>query len=433
MKHLIKATLLLLALLLPTLTHAHDIEVDGIYYYIIGTTAFVTYKGSSPSQYSNEYSGSVTIPATVTYNNKTYPVTFISYSAFRDCSNLTNINIPNSVTSIGSYAFSSCSSLTNINIPKSVTSIIGGAFAGCSNLTNINIPNSVTTIGYKAFNNCSGLTTINIPNSVTAIGYDAFSGTSWYDNQPDGLVYAGLVAYEYKGTKPEGTTITLKEGTKGIADFAFSNCSNLAAINIPNSVTYIGEGAFNNCSSLTTINIPNSVTYIGSYAFSGCSSLTTINIPNSVTAIGYDAFSGTSWYDNQPDGLVYAGLVAYEYKGTKPEGTTITLKEGTKGIADFAFSNCSNLAAINIPNSVTYIGEGAFSDCIHLNDLYCYATTPPKCCQSTFTNILSKTNSTTLHVPAASLAAYRAAPVWKDYKNIVGDADATNGHRNQSR
>ena len=317
MKHLIKATLLLLALLLPTLTHAHDIEVDGIYYYIIGTTAFVTYKGSSPSQYSNEYSGSVTIPATVTYNNKTYPVTFISYSAFRDCSNLTNINIPNSVTSIGSYAFSSCSSLTNINIPKSVTSIIGGAFAGCSNLTNINIPNSVTTIGYKAFNNCSGLTTINIPNSVTAIGYDAFSGTSWYDNQPDGLVYAGLVAYEYKGTKPEGTTITLKEGTKGIADYAFSNCS--------------------------------------------------------------------------------------------------------------------NLAAINIPNSVTYIGEGAFSDCIHLNDLYCYATTPPKCCQSTFTNILSKTNSTTLHVPAASLAAYRAAPVWKDYKNIVGDADATNGHRNQSR
>ena len=271
MKHFIKATLLLLALLLPTLTHAHDIEVDGIYYYIIGTTAFVTYKGSSPSQYSNEYSGSVTIPATVTYNNKTYPVTFISYSAFRDCSNLTNINIPNSVTSIGSYAFSSCSSLTNINIPKSVTSIIGGAFAGCSNLTNINIPNSVT---------------------------------------------------------------------------------------------YIGEGAFNNCSSLTTINIPNSVTYIGSYAFSGCSSLTTINIPNSVTAIGYDAFSGTSWYDNQPDGLVYAGLVAYEYKGTKPEGTTITLKEGTKGIADYAFSNCSNLAAINIPNSVTYIGEGAFSDCI---------------------------------------------------------------------
>lgn len=154
MKHFIKATLLLLALLLPTLTHAHDIEVDGIYYYIIGTTAFVTYKGSSPSQYSNEYSGSVTIPATVTYNNKTYPVTFISYSAFRDCSNLTNINIPNSVTSIGSYAFSSCSSLTNINIPKSVTSIIGGAFAGCSNLTNINIPNSVTTIGYKAFNQC---------------------------------------------------------------------------------------------------------------------------------------------------------------------------------------------------------------------------------------------------------------------------------------
>jgi len=413
MKHFIKATLLLLALLLPTLTHAHDIEVDGIYYYIIGTTAFVTYKGSSPSQYSNEYSGSVTIPATVTYNNKTYPVTFISYSAFRDCSNLTNINIPNSVTSIGSYAFSSCSSLTNINIPKSVTSIIGGAFAGCSNLTNINIPNSVTTIGYKAFNNCSGLTTINIPNSVTTIKPFAFSGCS-------SLATISVASDNPKYNSRNNCNAIIETATNTL----IAGCKNTT---IPNSVTYIGEGAFNNCSSLTTINIPNSVTYIGSYAFSGCSSLTTINIPNSVTAIGYDAFSGTSWYDNQPDGLVYAGLVAYEYKGTKPEGTTITLKEGTKGIADYAFSNCSNLAAINIPNSVTYIGEGAFSDCIHLNDLYCYATTPPKCCQSTFTNILSKTNSTTLHVPAASLAAYRAAPVWKDYKNIVGDAVAPTG------
>ena len=162
MKHLIKTTLLLLALLLPTLTHAHDIEVDGIYYYIIGTTAFVTYKGSSPSQYSNEYSGSVTIPATVTYNNKTYPVTFISYSAFRDCSNLTNINIPNSVTSIGSYAFSGCSSLTNINIPNSVTYIDGSAFYGCSSLATINIPNSVTSIGNGAFPGCSSLATISV-------------------------------------------------------------------------------------------------------------------------------------------------------------------------------------------------------------------------------------------------------------------------------
>ena len=114
MKHLIKATLLLLllvllvALLLPILTHAHDFEIDGIYYKINGTTASVTFKGKYYNSYSNEYSGSVTIPATVTHNGTTYSVTSIGYAAFAGCSSLTNINIPNSVTSIGSYAFSDC-------------------------------------------------------------------------------------------------------------------------------------------------------------------------------------------------------------------------------------------------------------------------------------------------------------------------------------
>ena len=100
MKHFIKAILLLLllvllvALLLPILTHAHDFEVDGIYYKINGTTATVTYKGNSHHQYSNEYSGSVTIPATVTYNGTTYSVTTIGQGALSGCSSLTTINIP---------------------------------------------------------------------------------------------------------------------------------------------------------------------------------------------------------------------------------------------------------------------------------------------------------------------------------------------------
>ena len=483
MKHLINTTLLLLALVLLAMVSCSGkksvsksdskFKVNGIYYSINGTTATVPFMGSRyyeflikySNEYSKEYPSVLTIPDTITHGDTIYPVTSIDFFAFGSCSNLTDITIPRSVTSIDDGAFSGCSNLAAISVasdnpkydsrnncnaiietatntliagcmnttipnsvttiggcrslydsaglPKSVTSIIGGAFAGCSGLTNINIPNSVTTIGYKAFNNCSGLTTINIPNSVTTIKPYAFSGCS-------NLATISVASDNPKYDSRNNCNAIIETATNTL----IAGCMNTT---IPNSVTSIGQGAFSGYSSLTTINIPNSVTAISNYAFRDCSSLTTINIPNSVINIGCQAFDGTSWYDNQPDGLVYAGLVAYEYKGTMPEETSITLREGTTGIADAAFIGCSNLTTVSIPNSVTYIGEGAFSYCIHLNDVYCYATSPPKCCESTFTNILYMTNSATLHVPAASLAAYRAAPVWKDFKNIVGDAVAPTG------
>jgi len=106
------------------------------------------------------------------------------------------------------------------------------------------------------------------------------------------LVYAGMVAYSYKGSMPSGTRIALKEGTLGIADYAFQDCRGLTSIVIPNTVTSIGESAFLNCAGLTSIAIPNSVTAIGQSAFLDCTGLTSIVIPNSVTSIGSGAFYG---------------------------------------------------------------------------------------------------------------------------------------------
>ncbi len=294
MKQLFRFSILLLALLLPALATAHDFEVDGIYYNINGSVATVTYKGSYETEYDNEYSGFVVIPATVTYNGTTYPVTSIGFDAFGGCTGLTSVVIPNSVTSIGGWAFSRCTGLTSVNIPNSVTSISIGTFRYCSGLTSIDIPNSVTKIGDYAFEDCTRLTSVNIPNSVTYVGFCAFHNTVWYNRQPKGLVYAGMVAYKYKGTMPSGTSIILKEGTLGITCCAFRYCSGLTGIVIPSSVTRIGEEAFNGCSGLTSIVIPNSVTRIGYYAFRNCRGLTSIVIPNSVTSIGEYAFIGCS-------------------------------------------------------------------------------------------------------------------------------------------
>lgn len=136
----------------------------------------------------------------------------------------------------------------------------------------------------------------------------------------------------------------IKEGTKVICDRAFDYCS-LTSINLPNSVTSIGEWAFYECRSLTSINIPHSVTSIGNSAFSWCDSLTSINIPNSVTTIGDEAF--------------------YECKSL----TSINIPDSVTSIGDGAFDECSSLASINIPDSVTSIGNGAFSECKSLTSI----------------------------------------------------------------
>ena len=144
------------------ISYAHDFEVDGFYYNKNAdeTSVTVTYRGDSYNAYSNEYSGNVEIPSSVTYSGNTYAVTSIGDYAFSYCYDLTSITIPNSVTSIGVYAFYSCDGLTSITIPNSVTSIGNYVFSYCSGLTSITIPNSVTSIGYDSFQYCYGLTSV---------------------------------------------------------------------------------------------------------------------------------------------------------------------------------------------------------------------------------------------------------------------------------
>jgi len=144
---------------------------------------------------------------------------------------------------------------------------------------------------------------------VTSIGSGAFYDTGWYNNQPDGLVYAGKVAYKYKGTMPTNTSFAIKEGTLGIAGSAFSFCYGLTFIEIPNSVTSIGDHAFSGCSRLTSVTIPNSVTSIGNQAFD-CSSLTSVTVElETPLTINYTIFSNCA---NATLYVPYGCKAAYE-------------------------------------------------------------------------------------------------------------------------
>ena len=179
-------------------------------------------------------------------------VTKIGDYAFRRCTSLTSVTIPDSVTTIGNYAFEDCASLTSVNIPDSVTSIGGSAFDQCTSLTSVIIPDSVTTIGGCAFWNCASLTSVTIPDSVTTIGNAAF-------------IYCASL-----------TCVTIGNSVTRIEENAFFRCASLTSVTIGDSVKTIGDSAFYYCTSLTSVTIPDSVTSIGRAAFDDCSSLKTV-------------------------------------------------------------------------------------------------------------------------------------------------------------
>lgn len=155
--------------------HAYDCEVDGIYYCRISTTEVEVTNKVFSDQNRAAYSGAVTIPATITYNGKTFNVVSIGEYAFRGCLSMTSITIPSSITAIKSFAFYNCSALAAVNIPASVKTIGAGAFEGCTSLTQMVLPDGLPAIEDETFHGCTGLKGIVIPSSVSAVGEEAFS------------------------------------------------------------------------------------------------------------------------------------------------------------------------------------------------------------------------------------------------------------------
>lgn len=255
-------------------------------------------------------------------------VTSIGRSAFRNCNELSHVQLSSTLETIGNSAFRACNKLSSIAIPKNIRSLEKDAFSECDNLEELEIPISVITS--DAFTGCNNISKIRVVGSGKLhISDDA----DYYEVEPWNVTQLPV-------------SVVICEGITEIGEDTFSYVRNLKNVSIPSSMRVIENAAFAGCSNLSALVLPENLEFIGDYAFASCSLIQSVVIPGSVMSIGEYAFSNCSALNR------------------------VSLLPGVTQVSSYSFLSCTSLENISVPATVNSIKYSAFDDCHGLTDVY---------------------------------------------------------------
>lgn len=392
---------------------AQKVQIGDLYYNLDATNQTAEVAGL------NLAIDSIDIPASVTYNSVTYSVTSIGYEAFWGYSSLSSISLPNSILSIGQEAFMRCKGLQSIEIP-------------------INL----TKIGSRAFHDCTGLKTV-VWNAKKCADFKSAPFES-LDNFVFGNEVEHIPAY-LCAHLIKLTAINIPSSVTSIGNSAFEHCENVTYFDIPNTITKLGTGVFRGCINATSINILQNLTTIPEETFYGCNKLESIDIPSGIVSIGKSAFYACSSLKsiNVPNTVTSIDAAAFQYctgltEFIIPTGistiastlfcgcqniTTINIPNNITSISGSAFQSCDNLVKVTIGENVKEIGYYAFKYCSKLDTIYCLRSRPANADEKAFSDV--NVDKCKLYVPYGSENMYMVAIAWRDFDNIIAFEPST--------
>lgn len=377
----------------------------GAFYYKLKSdgSASLTNMGDGAVLFGTErydYAGIITVPSSVTYDGKTYPVTEVGSSAFYKMANLQKVIVPAGITSICCQAFEASEKMKRIEFAAGsrLKDIMTRAFYECKALNNVVVPEGITTINESTFRYCTALTDITLPSHLTNINEYAF---------------ANCTALEQ---------ITLPATLTAIQDFGFAFDSKLKNLEFHEVMYGIGKKAFQDCSAMTYLHFKNiNSMSVGEDAFIGCTGLKMVDVDN------IDAWVKTNFTNEKANPLYFSktiGKNGMAYNRIKVPSASY--------INQFVFVNCDKLTHVDLPATVETVSDHIFMGCTALKSVICRATIVPDFIGTRSTDgMKSVFDKATLYVQEARIAKYAADSYWKLYHDIkpiteinVGDADA---------